>query len=36
MSEYPFSEIEKKIQDKWKKHNVFKTHENPKKKILCA
>ncbi|MBN1150307.1 leucine--tRNA ligase [candidate division WOR-3 bacterium] len=32
MSEYPFSEVEKKIQQKWEENEVFKTKENPQKK----
>jgi len=32
MSEFPFSKVENKIQEKWKKHNVFQTPKNPKKK----
>lgn len=32
MSEYPFADVEKKIQEKWKAEKVFKTSEKPQNK----
>lgn len=32
MSEYPFKQVEQKIQKKWNDHNAFKTSASPRKK----
>lgn len=32
MAEYPFAEVEKNVQEKWKNKNVFRTAQNPRNK----